>query len=136
MRVFPRISEIMTTNLLTVHPEDDMTVVEKAFEEHHYHHLPVVEAEKLVGIISKSDYLYFIHGNSIDSEEFLRLKQYKANEIMTTGLATLQSDLRFDVCIQLFTEIKFHSLPIVDDGKLVGMVTTHDVIMWMSKELL
>lgn len=142
MRTFPRISEIMTSHVITISPEDDLTFVEEAFTGNKIHHLPVVSAGKLVGIISKSDFLYFLHGAgtrfkegvSITPEEHERLSHFKSKDIMTTGLATLEPDLRLDVVIEIFRQSKFHSLPIVEDGMLVGIVTTHDLINWMAKE--
>ncbi|MBK6619430.1 MAG: CBS domain-containing protein [Saprospirales bacterium] len=51
------IKEIMTTEVLTVHPGDTMEQVHLVFRSSDIHHLPVVDEEgRVVGIISKSDY--------------------------------------------------------------------------------
>ena len=49
-----KLSEIMTTNIVTVGPNDSMELVENIFNNNKFHHLPVVdEDEKLLGILSK-----------------------------------------------------------------------------------
>ena len=47
---------------------------------------------------------------------------------MTEKNATLRSSDRISVAIETFKENLFHAIPIVDHGKLVGIVTTHDII--------
>lgn len=144
MKSYPHISELMTTRLLTVSPEDNLTVVQEAFANKRIHHLPVARLGKLVGIISKSDFLYFINGasskykgeQSVDSDEKARLEHFKASEIMTTGIASLNPDHRLDVAIEIFKENILHAIPIVEgDNELVGIITTHDIIKWLAADL-
>ncbi|MEM8909876.1 MAG: CBS domain-containing protein, partial [Bacteroidota bacterium] len=49
----------MTTKLLTVNPKDKLQEVKKIFDDHRIHHLPVVRYKTIVGLISKTDLLYF-----------------------------------------------------------------------------
>ena len=53
---------------------------------------------------------------------------------MTTGIATLESNERINVALQLFAENLFHAIPIVDQGELVGMLTTYDIIRVLVDE--
>jgi acetoin utilization protein AcuB len=55
MNAFAPISTIMSSDLVTVNPEDNLLIVKKLFESHTFHHLPVVRFRKIVGIISKTD---------------------------------------------------------------------------------
>ncbi|MCB0644425.1 MAG: CBS domain-containing protein, partial [Phaeodactylibacter sp.] len=49
------VSTIMTTNLITVNPEDPIQKVNEIFEKNNIHHIPVVRYKDIVGIISKTD---------------------------------------------------------------------------------
>ncbi|MGA0285024.1 MAG: HPP family protein [Saprospiraceae bacterium] len=138
MDLLAPVSSMMTTEVKTVEPEDTMKKVEQVFRENRIHHIPVVEEGKLLGIVSKSDYLFFKRGfndqttdNRID--EF-RLKTRKVKDIMTKGIAKLETADRIGVALEIFKENLFHAIPIVDDGKLVGIITTFDIIKKLSEE--
>ena len=57
MNVLKPVSTIMTPNPLTVQVDDRLSIVSQLFANNKIHHLPVVDKEMLVGIISKSDFL-------------------------------------------------------------------------------
>lgn len=138
MNLFAPVSSIMTTNLLTVNPEDNLLKVREMFEKHHIHHLPVVRYREIVGIISKTDFTHFTGGLSHHQEDrFLnqsRLEKTKAEDLMTRGLGKVEPDDRINVVLEIFTKNLFHALPVVDKGELVGIVTTFDVIRALSEE--
>lgn len=132
------VSTIMSRKLVTVTPGDRMTVVKEIFDKYKIHHIPVVKYTKLMGIISKTDYMHFLRGNSTTPYDELieesRLHNYKVEDIMTRGMATLESDDRINVALQVFSENLFHAIPVVDNGELVGMLTTFDIIRALLEE--
>lgn len=132
------VSEFMTRKLVTVVPGDSMSVVKEIFETQRIHHIPVVRYKALVGLISKSDLLHFIRGMETTPYDQLvetsRFNHYKVEDIMTEGIATLESTDRLNVALQLFSENLFHAIPIVDNGELVGMLTTNDIIKMLVAE--
>ncbi len=132
MNVMNKISTIMTQNLITVNPEASLNDVKKIFDEHRIHHIPVVRYKKIVGMISKTDMLYFLKGASTDGYEKIlteaRLRNYKVEELMITGLATLSSEDRIATAVEIFKENLFHAIPVIDNEELVGIVTTYDII--------
>jgi acetoin utilization protein AcuB len=71
------------------------------------------------------------HTSSIENGQ---LDLYTAEDVMTTKLATLESTDRINVAIEIFAENLFHAIPIVDDGALVGILTTLDVIKALKEE--
>ena len=138
MDLLAPVSSLMSDKLISVGPEDTIKKVEQLFRENRIHHLPVEEDGKLVGIVSKSDYLFFKRGfndettdNRID--EF-RMKTRKVKDIMTKGIARLESSERIGVAVEVFKENLFHAIPIVDNDRLVGMITTFDIIKKLSEE--
>lgn len=138
MNLLAPVSTIMSTDLIVVHEDDKLKKVEKLFNEQKVHHLLVIEDEKLVGIVSKSDYLFFKRGynnDPIDDEyDLYRLKVHKVSEIMTTGIAKLDVNDKINIALEIFKENLFHAIPIMDNGKLVGIVTTFDLIKRLADD--
>ncbi len=138
MNLLAPVSSIMTHKLITINPEEKLQRVKDIFDNNNIHHLPVVQYKKIVGIISKTDLLYFLKGLSNDNyQEVLnkaRLKNYTAQTIMTTGMAKLESSDRINVALEVFKENLFHAIPVVDNNELVGILTTYDIIKALSEE--
>ena len=138
MDVRAPISTIMTTDLLTVGPTDKLREANAIFEKHRLHHILVTIEDKVVGMLSLTDLLYFLKGKSDDSyEEVLnevRLKNYTVEEIMTTGLAQLSPGDPISAALNIFKENLFHALPVIDDDKLVGIVSTQDIIVALANQ--
>ncbi len=137
MNILAPVSTIMTKKLLTVNPKDKLSVVKEIFDQHKIHHLPVVRYKAIVGMVSKTDLLYFLKGASYENgyDDMLneaRLNNYTAEEIMTTGLAKVSSKDRIGVAVEVFKENLFHAIPVVDDDELVGILTTYDIIRSLS----
>lgn len=133
MNVLAPVKSIMTTKLHTVSTGDKLTMVKEIFDQHRIHHLPVVRYKELVGIISKSDFLHFLRGfNRNEEDNFVneaRMRAYKVDDIMTTGIAKLSPDDRINVALEIFLENRFHAIPVInDEGELEGMLTTFDII--------
>lgn len=131
------VSTIMSRDLITVAPGDAMIKVKEIFEKNKIHHIPVVRFTQLVGIISKTDFAHFLRGAYHPYDKVVEesmLQRIKVEEIMTTGIASVESTDRINVALQVFSENLFHAIPVVDDGKLVGIVSTLDIINKLLEE--
>jgi len=140
MNLLTPVSELMTKELITVNPADRLMAVRKIFDENKIHHIPVVRFRKIVGIISKSDLLYFMKGlgtvnNPVDINQG-RLLITQAQDIMTTGLAKLAPTDRINVALEVFRENILHAIPVVENDELVGILTTHDIIIALADKKL
>lgn len=128
----------MTKNIITVSPDDSLKEVKEIFDAKNIHHIPVVRYKKIVGMISKSDFFNFLHGfTKSDYDKTLqktRLTSWKAKDIMTEGLAKIDSKEPIRTALGLFKMNHFHALPIVDDEELVGILTTFDIINAIANE--
>lgn len=131
-----KLSEIMTTALVTIKQDDSFELVDSLFKNNDFHHLPVVDDDgKLVGILSKSDYLalcdsfsFFSSGASEKRNERL-FNAVLAHDVMQKKIATLKPDSTAMMAAGFFKENLFHAIPIIDDqNKLVGLVTTFDLL--------
>ena len=91
------------------------------------HHLPVIENEKIVGIMTTYD----LWKNEIAPENYssIRVKQ-----IMNTNIAKISANDKIGTAAEIFLSNKFHALPVVDESqKLLGLVTTFDVLLYEFK---
>jgi len=129
------VSTIMTTQLMTLHPDDSFQAVKKLFEEKNFHHLPVVEpGGKLVGIISKEDLYkvaYILTLNTTGPTYSVKqMDSLTARDVMTKYPIFLDPDDSIGLAADIFLANKFHALPIVEDDILVGILTTHDLLRY------
>ncbi len=115
------LSGIMSTELITVSPSDAMTTVLDLFKKRRIHHLPVVDNGKLVGLITTADLLWL-------NKNFSEYEALKVSDIMTTKLATLEPTDKIGSAAELFLLNRFHAIPVVSEGILIGLVTSFDVL--------
>ena len=90
--------------------------------------LPVVEDEKLVGIISERDYVRKIASQKIPAWSV------KIHEIMTKDVITVTNDDQIKHCMTLMTENRIRHLPVLENEKLVGIISIIDVVRLLNKE--
>lgn len=131
------ISNLMTSKLVTLSPGDDLWMAKELFDKHKIHHIPVVRYKDIVGILSKTDIDLFYHGYSKGKEAELEkdhLQETRVDEIMTTNLAKLEPSDPIRTALTVFKLNRFHALPVVLNDDLVGIVTTHDIILHLAKE--
>ena len=139
MNIFAPISTIMTSELITVNPEDHLKDVRDVFHKHNIHHIPVVRFKKIVGLISKTDYDHFYKGVSSHKNDALivnsLLESTKVHKIMTSGLAKVEPDDKIIIALDIFAQNELHALPVVDQDELVGIITPQDIIKQLIKEV-
>ena len=135
------ISAVMTLAPITVNPEDSLKTIHELFLKHGFHHVPVVNHDVLVGIVSYADYLRVL-SNLFDNEAEKHtserlLNAMLAKDVMSTNIMSLKPDDTIDDALNLFEINQFHAIPIVDaSGNLLGMVTTYDIVLLFRKVLL
>ncbi len=138
MNVLAPVSTIMTKDVISVGERDRLTLVRDIFKEHAIHHLPVTKAGKVVGILSREDLLLFMKGLGENTLEKIinetRLNNYNVEVIMTRGVGKLEPTDRINVALDIFAKNLFRALPVVEDDKLVGIVTTFDIIRTLNEE--
>lgn len=132
------IRDFMTSSLFTVGPRDSLRSVDEIFRTHRIHHIPVVRFRAIDGLISKSDFLHYKRGICHSKyEEVLednRLDHYFAEDIMISELVTLSPDDPLSLAVEIFRENLFHAIPITQNGELLGILTTFDILKLLSVE--
>ena len=125
----------MSTNLVTLNTSDDLSTAERLFKEHKIRHIPVVNGEKIIGILSYTDLLRISFADSVDDDEhsvdtvvynMFTIEQVMAKNLISVGSTTTIKDVAY-----ILANNEFHALPVVDDWKLVGIVTTTDLINYL-----
>jgi len=132
-----RITHIMTEAPVTVQKGQKLSDVQKAMSDGGFHHVPVLDGKKLVGILSSTDLLRVSYEHGADPRQVGAVLDHTVSieELMQTELVTLTESESVRDAVGHFAEGKFHSLPVVDgDGGLSGVVTTTDVLRYMQEQ--
>ncbi|MGZ4967645.1 MAG: CBS domain-containing protein, partial [Chthoniobacterales bacterium] len=84
--------------------------------------LVVMEGDKLVGIVSERDYTrkVMLRGK--------RSRETQVNEIMSTQLTTVEPKESVDRCLEFMTDKRVRHLPVVENGKLLGVISIGDLV--------
>ena len=126
------VADIMSRNLVTLCEEDDLVLIEPTMEKFRFRHMPVVDGDKLVALVSQRDMLRVSAGTlgrARESLDNLLKTQYFVADIMTRDLTTIRADTPIVEAAQLMAQGKFGCLPVVeDDNTLVGIITEHDFV--------
>ena len=134
----PRLSDIMTRDPVSVSPSDTLRVVLERMRQRNCRRLPVVDGGKLVGIVSDRDVRLALNSPFIlreRREDETLLERVVVAECMTPDPVTLPPDASVLDAARLIHERKFGGIPIVDAGKLVGIVTETDLLACFTELL-
>lgn len=125
------VSHWMTKSVLTVKPRDTLRHARELMTKHRVNQLPVVVDDKLVGIVTDHDIrdaypssIQLLRGKDID--DFA--DSYIVEEVMTYNVVTVSPDASLWEAAQHLRKQRFGALPIVDHGKLVGIITRSDLL--------
>jgi acetoin utilization protein AcuB len=109
----------MITDLITVSPKDTVESAIQIMQQHSIRHLPVVEDNRLVGLVTESSLRPYL------SPEKLRLP---LREVMIINPITIDPEASIDEAARLIYKYKIGGLPVVSQGKLVGIITITDIL--------
>ena len=122
---------VMTERPRCVRPDTPLRDAIAYMEEGRFRHLPVVNADgRLVGIVSPADYAGLAE-ELIDGPPPAMGQEpgpLRVADVMTSDPVALSPDDTLGLAATLFLSRLFHAAPVVDDGELVGIVTTHDLL--------
>ena len=119
---YRNVGQIMTTDLFTVHPDDLVDLAASVMDWEHLRHVPVEDTEgRLVGLITHRHLLRMVSkGHSANG------KPLAVREIMRADPVTCSPETNTCEAISLMRDNKVGCLPVVSDGRLVGIVTETD----------
>lgn len=146
-----KVREIMETDLITVRPDMSIREVAALMYEHELSALPVVGKDgKIVGIVSESDLIHRLarphlpphiellggiiyFENPFEMKKDLdRLTAVCVSQIMTEDVTTVSPDAEVEDAATIMLENDFNGLPVVEDEKIIGIVTRHDLLLALA----
>ena len=128
---YRRVGQFMSTDLFTVRPDDIVDFAASLMDWRHIRHVPVEDDRGfLVGLVSYRALLRLVATGRAGSEHKVSVK-----EIMNTEPITVPPETSTVDAIRMMREQKLACLPVTRDGKLVGIVTEHDLIVVSSRLL-
>lgn len=135
INLLTKVEEVMTSNLTVVKPTETAHNIDRLFTTKNIHHVPVVSDDDVfIGLISKVDIQLLKHwGTNFDLAEAKKqnngiLNSMLAKDIVKKTVVSVRKDNTLSYCADLFKHNHFHSLPVIEDDKIVGIITTYDLI--------
>ncbi len=133
-----KVSSIMTRGVVTVDMDDSLQTIREILNSFEFHHVPVVDGQKLIGIISDRDLLSelspFLDTPSQEHRDFALLKK-RAHQIMSRILITVNAGTSIEIASNLLLENNISCLPVVSSKDNVkGIVTWKDILRFYMKQ--
>lgn len=127
------ITEIMTIDIKCVTPDQKIIDLKHIYEQiDFHHHVPVVQNDKLIGMVSLIDFMRSINNAGLDdNEEVYHTKTVK--DIMTLNPKSLSESSTIKDVTKLLAKGDFSSVVITDNGTIKGIVTTTDLLRYFIK---
>jgi CBS-domain-containing membrane protein len=139
--------DIMTRDVMTVTPDTDITQATQMMLEHRINGLPVVDDQRrLVGIVCQSDliaqqkriplpslftlldgYITLTSAKHFE-KEVQKIAATRVEQAMTPDPVTVSPDTPIEDIASLMVEKKLHTLPVLDEGELVGVIGKEDML--------
>ena len=142
-----KVKDIMTREVITVSPETEIVQATKLLLENRINGVPVMdETGKLVGILCQSDLIaqqkklpipsFFTLLNGLIpliskkqiEKQVQKIAAITVAQAMTPNPVTVQPDINIEEVAALMVDRNFHTIPVVDKGKLVGIVGKEDIL--------
>jgi acetoin utilization protein AcuB len=127
-----RVRDLMSAAPEVVPPDADLHEVLVKMNRHGYRHLPVVEDGQLVGIITDRDVRLAVNSPVLEEDAHLTrqeaLEGVRAFDCMTPDPQCVTSDMPLYEAADLLSLNKFGAMPVVDEGKLIGLISTIDFL--------
>ncbi|MCD4783574.1 MAG: CBS domain-containing protein [Candidatus Eremiobacteraeota bacterium] len=147
-----KVRDIMETVVITVPPDEPVKKVAKLLVQHDVTAIPVVDKyNKILGIVSEEDLVYrlahphlpphiellggviYLENPFEMKHELKKLTAITAGEIMTDKVFTVTGDAEVEDVATLMIENDVNGIPVVREGKILGIVTRHDIVMTLAK---
>lgn len=126
-----KISQIMTKRVVTIEMDDRLVIAKEIFDNAPFHHLLVVENSELQGVLSERDFLRALSPNigninetDRDSDTLLK----RVHQVMARNPITISPNKSIKDASKLLLEHGIGSLPVLQQGKLVGIITWKDLL--------
>lgn len=122
------INSIMSTDLITVTPDDNLDTARTLMHDNKIHHLPVVEGDKLVGLLTLTNVLAATDSFLRDEGSRLHARDIPVKNVMIADVATVDRKASLRRAAMFLERHRIGCLPVVSNGKLKGIITDTDFV--------
>lgn len=134
-----KVSRLMSTKPVSVNMDDSLTKVKALFDELSFHHILVVEARQLQGVISDRDLLKNLSPRidtvAATTQDLAGLNK-RAHQIMSRKPISIQADASVGEAIALFNQHIISCIPVVDtEEHLVGILSWRDIMRALTNKI-
>jgi CBS domain-containing protein len=133
-----KVRAVMQTDVLTVDVAEPLSAVRRLLDDHAFHHVPVLDGERLVGIVSALDLARASLDRWVDDQATndAWLDRTAIRDVMTPVPRVLHPDDSVRQAASVLGDGSFHALPVVDARHhLVGILTSTDLVRLFYTEL-
>jgi len=146
-----QVSDVMTSPVISVEPSASIGAAARLMLANKISGLPVVDQSGApVGIVSEGDFLRrgelgterkrprwleFFIGPGKSAEEYIQAHSRKVEEVMTPGVVSVGPEATLDEAVETLIRHRIKRLPVVREGKLVGIVTRSDLLKALTRVL-
>jgi CBS domain-containing protein len=123
-----KIRDIMTTEIETAEPDDTLDEIAQMMRDQDTGAIPVVEDDELIGIVTDRDIVVRCIAAGNDPSEIA------VDEIISGDLQTVEPDDDIETARRVMSEKQIRRLPVVENGRLVGMVSLGDLAVKTDEE--
>ena len=130
------VKEIMTKDLIVISPTERLVHARRQMIEGHVGRLPVVEDEKVVGMLTSKDLMRaFIDFRKHVPEKYQKsqIKEVLVENIMSSNPISTSKDATISEVAKIMIETGYNGLPVVDDDKIIGIITQTDILRLIEK---
>ncbi len=132
------VGNIMTKNLVKLNLKDSLSKAEALFKKNKIKHLPVVSGDKIVGMLSYSDLLRISFADATDESgdyvESTVYDMFSLEQVMTSKVVCVNTEDSIKEVAEILAAKHFHALPVIENDKIVGIVTSTDIINYFLQQ--
>jgi len=119
---------IMSTNLITISPKDNLARARELMHDNSIHHLPVCVDKELVGLVTLTNVLAATDSILRDPNSRMHAKEILVEDMMVTDIATVDENASLRQAALFLEKHRIGCLPVVTDGNLHGIITDTDFV--------
>ncbi|NIQ38896.1 MAG: CBS domain-containing protein [Proteobacteria bacterium] len=132
-----KVHDVMNRNVIACNPKEKITTILNKLRLFRISGMPVSDGKSIKGIISEKDILNKIQEitkeTSVNLEQSLEKADFPVSDIMTRDVVTVAPADSIDSVVKLMIKRKINRIPVVVEGKIVGIVTRGDVISALAE---
>jgi len=123
----------MSKEVVSVSPNHHLNDIIDLMTKNSFRHVIVTQNGELAGIISKNDIDRFKVSGKADHQDLQKklVESLTVEQLMTKNVRTVDHDDSIKEAAELLSLSSYHALPVLKDGKLVGIITSTDIILYL-----